>query len=337
MSAWRLGGEIEWLAQMEARRLVLSLREMLVRHDENIAANTLMQECVPFICEGDPELERARAEQALKVRHITHPEDYEPYYANNHHEKSFEEQYLQEPEEAHEHIYRVEFLREWLAEQEGLTVLDISANDGWMAQNLAGLERDPQGVPVLTYHGIDLNPHCIERARGRAVPRARFWTGFGEEAEKLTRRQRPKQGYDAVIAYELVEHVRDPDALLSAMVRVCKPGGSLFISTPLGACTGGDLPRWWVVEPAGHVRAYTPRSFAALLRRHGECEGITVSDASQGRLMVARVTVPGIVAADEHQLRADRARAAGAPRPPQRPLPAERPGGRHRLARRPDR
>ncbi len=281
---------MNWLAEMEARRLVLSLREMLVRFDENLAAHTLLQECVPYVCEGDPEIDRAREEQRLKVQHIIDPEKYAPYYRSNIHEKPFEDQYQMAPEEAHEYLHRVAFLREWLEGQETPPrLLDVACNDGWMAQNLEGLFE--------SYLGLDLNPDCIRRAVGRKTPETHWLTAYAEKAAEATRGRCGT--YDVVVAYELVEHVRDPDALLHAMASVCKPGGSLFVSTPLGACTGGALDRWWVVEPAGHVRAFTVRSFHELLSRHGECEQIAVSKASVGELMVARVTRPlKIVAPD---------------------------------------
>lgn len=276
---------MNWVAQMEARRLVLSLREMLVRLDENLAAHTLMQCCVPYICEGDPEIARARSDQAAMVDHIA-GDSYAHYYETNHHEKPFEEQYGIEADVAHEHLHRVRYLRGWL---EGLTpvggesLLDLACNDGWMAKNLAGL--------VSCYHGVDLNPHCIKRAKGRKVPGAVFQVGFAENAFALTAGTNWDLRYDVVVAFELIEHVKDPDKVLAAMVSYCKPGGSLFVSTPLGACTGGDLPNWWYVEPKGHVRAYTPDTFAALLMRHGTVEEIQVSEAQAGQLMVARVTV----------------------------------------------
>lgn len=298
---------MSWVAQMEARRCVLTLREILVRLDENIAAHTLLTECVPYILEGDPEINRARAEQALKVDHIVGEDAaYGDYYATNGHERPFEEQYQQSAEEAHLHLHRVAFLRDWLSHQVGdrafgdgdqIALLDVACNDGWMAANLAG------AFPQLTYTGIDLNPDCIERANARAVPGAQFSTGRAEDVGMIRMREdgvsvndpmgpmKPSEAFDVVVAYELVEHVRDPDAVLAAMASVCKPGGSLFVSTPLGACTGGDLPRWWVLEPAGHVRAYTPTTFAQLLTRHGRCDGISICQASQGELMVARVQV----------------------------------------------
>jgi 2-polyprenyl-3-methyl-5-hydroxy-6-metoxy-1,4-benzoquinol methylase len=272
---------------MRAEQLVLELRELLVRFDENLKAHTLLQGCVPYFLDdaSHPAIARARADQAAMVDHITNPAAYAPYYRENHHEKPFEIQYGISAEDAHNHLHRVRYLRSWLQtstpEKPGPTrqLLDCACNDGWMAKNLEGLVR---------YTGIDLNPHCIVRAKGRKVAGAKFWVGFAE----LAGVRQVKDGYDVVVAFELIEHVKDPDAVLAAMVWVCKPGGSLFVSTPLGACTGGDLPNWWFVEPKGHVRAYTPNTFAELLTRHGEVQEIQVSEAQAGQLMVARITVP---------------------------------------------
>lgn len=280
-----------WPVEMRAEQLILELREILVRFDENLKAHTLLQECVPYFVDDahHPAIVQARADQAAMVDHII-GDSYAHYYETNHHERPFEEQYQCTAEEAHERLHRVRFLRRWLEERQitipgvrrppPLTLFDLACNDGWMAKNLEGL---------AIYHGVDLNPHCIGRALGRKVPGAKFWRGFAEHARTLALEE---DGYDVVVAYELVEHVKDPEALIDAMVSVCKPGGSLFISTPLGAGTGGNLPNWWFVEPKGHVRAYTPHTFAQLLAPHGPT-AIEVSDtAGAGQLMVARVDLP---------------------------------------------
>lgn len=297
-----------WPVEMRAQQLVLELREILVRFDENLAAHTLMQECVPYFLDDahHPQIAQARADQAAMVDHIV-GDSYAHYYETNHHERPFEEQYQCSPEEAHDRLHRVRFLRRWLEANRPVDhahhrLLDLACNDGWMAVNLGAL---------VQYTGLDLNPHCIERAKGRYVTGAKFQVGFAERAKELTR----PFLFDVVVAYELVEHVKDPAKLLDVMAACCRPGGSLFVSTPLGAGTGGDLPDWWFVEPKGHVRAYTPNTFAALLMPHGDTH-MEISDTQgSGQLMVARVDVPAIVAEDDSEhVRADRARGQGDPR-----------------------
>lgn len=290
-----------WFVEMRAEQLVLELREILVRFDENLAAHTLMQSCVPYFLDDatHPQIAQARIDQAQMVDHIV-GESYAHYYATNHHERPFEEQYQTTPEKAHESLYRVKFLRDWLLEQGSslpLNLLDCACNDGWMAVNLDVL---------VNYTGIDLNPHCIERAKTRGAKNARFSVGFAEDVAALhiTKngdvveglpgiRGKTDRGFDVVVAYELIEHVRDPDALLAAMVAASQPGGSLFVSTPLGAGTGGDLPNWWFVEPKGHVRAYTPETFGRVLAQYGEVEIQLSQTVNAGMLMVARVQLPG--------------------------------------------
>lgn len=279
-----------WPVEMRAEQLVLELREILVRFDENLAAHHLMQHCIPYFLDdaSHPAIAKAREDQAAMVDHIV-GDSYQHYYETNHHERPFEQQYDMKPEEAHEGLHRVRYLRRWLEDQRGdadefaPSLLDVACNDGWMAVNLEGL---------VNYTGIDLNNHCLKRAADRHVPGSTFLRGFAEDTLKLTTKVRPDDGYDVVVAFELIEHVRDPAVLLAAMRSVLKPGGSMFVSTPLGAGTGGDLPNWWFVEPKGHVRAFTPQSFGALLSRHGVTH-IEISDTQgAGQLMVARVDTP---------------------------------------------
>jgi hypothetical protein len=104
-----------WPVQMRAEQLVLELREILVRFDENLKAHALMQECVPYFIDdaAHPLIARAREDQARMVDHIV-GDSYATYYSENPHERPFEEQYGIEPAVAHEHLHRVAYLRAWL-------------------------------------------------------------------------------------------------------------------------------------------------------------------------------------------------------------------------------
>jgi hypothetical protein len=188
---------VPWWVETRAEQLVLELREILVRHDENLKADVLMRECVPFFLEEDhPQIRQAREHQAMMVAHITDGADaYAAYYQANVHEQPFEDQYQLQAAEAHKALPRVAILRESLEELEKDRVrtidgrkpvlLDCACNDGWMGANLTG---------IVDYHGLDLNPGCIDRAKARHIRRARFLAGDIHQAAELTTGIRPEAG-----------------------------------------------------------------------------------------------------------------------------------------------
>jgi 2-polyprenyl-3-methyl-5-hydroxy-6-metoxy-1,4-benzoquinol methylase len=251
-------------------RRVLALREDLVRHDENLAAHTLLTECVPYFAREHPAIVKAREEQTQMVLHVLEPDAYQEYYATNAHERPFEQQYGVSIEEAHR-LPRLAYLRECLAAQVDLArnsavdlrVLDLSANDGFMAANLS----------LLGYRTdcIDLHPGNCELAEKR---RAKY-PGIGKvvcgdlhDAD----RHFEEGGYPAVAIFETIEHVADPLHSLWVAERMVADGGYLYVSTPLEAVEQGNLPNWDHVEPKGHVRVFRKSDFRSLLSQYGTIE-----------------------------------------------------------------
>lgn len=272
----------------EVKRHLLALREALVRHDENLAADELMQNAVPFFLLDDPDVIRARGDQREMVLHIREPEMYTLYYGTNPHERPFEEQYRIQPEQAHEALYRVAFLRDRLeatsheGDRHQLRILDLSANDGWMAVNL--------GTLGYSVDCVDLHPGNCELALRRRADGAtgvrEVWCGNLHDAPNVGLFD---GGYDVVVCFETIEHVEDPDKTLAAMARLCRPGGRLFVSTPFEAVEKGNLPNWDHVEPKGHVRVFRSQDFEQLLERHGVIRRFEVGP---DRVMVAEVVPP---------------------------------------------
>jgi 2-polyprenyl-3-methyl-5-hydroxy-6-metoxy-1,4-benzoquinol methylase len=268
----------------EIERHVLALREALVRHDENWKAHQLMEN-VPYFVEERPAIAKARADQREMVKHILDPAEYKAYYEANIYERPFEEQYGVTVEQAHEAIHRVGFLRRRL-EKSGLDeqprVLDLSANDGWMAANL--------GLTGCLTDCIDLHPGNCELARKRA----KEYEGIGKVGQGDLHLAQLVLGnevpYDAVVLFETIEHVPDPRASLEVMVRLCAPWGRLYVSTPEEAVEDGYLPNWDFVERKGHVRVFTVESFQRLLGEFGSIEafeigpdGVMVAEVSPAR------------------------------------------------------
>lgn len=269
----------------EVRRHVLALREALVRHDENLKADELLQRSIPYYLFDDPEIARARDEQRQMVLHIRDPEAYAAYYGANPHERPFEDQYGIRPEDAHEHLYRVMFLREGLKRQceaagitpDKLPALDLSANDGWMAVNLGQL-----GYVVDC---VDLHPgNCAIAEQRKAAGTKGIGEVFNMDLhDKCVLSLDP---YDAVVLFETIEHVADPDDTMEKLIMAVKDGGRAYLSTPFEAVEQGNLPNWAHVEPKGHVRAFRAKDFEALLERHGTVKRLEVGP---DRVMVAEV------------------------------------------------
>jgi len=278
------------LYEQDVVRRILALREDLVRHDENLAAYKLMTECVPFFATEHPLIALVRDQQREMCLHLVDPAAYADYYGANPHERPFEEQYPGATvDNAHQMFHRVAFLRAglgWIdARSDGhrseIRTLDLACNDGWMAANLA--------LAGYCCDGIDLNPDCVKRATLRAGRSDGGDMGRFVCDDVLNAPGHFKPGsYDAVVAFEVVEHVAAPHALMETMVEMAKTGGRLYVSTPNGVDHGGDLPTWDHVEPKGHVRVYTPATFRALLERYGTVERIV---QGPDRVMVAEVSV----------------------------------------------
>lgn len=243
------------LYENEVVRHVLALREALIRHDENLKAWRLMDECLPYFIRHHPDITAARGRSLMQVRHLLEPKAYESYYGDNPHEQPFEEQTsgLITVADAHR-VPRVAWLKERLKLRFKTVpprLLDLGCNDGWM---LAHLALDGTIDPDHSA-GIDLALDCLTRARQR-LPAAGFYLGFVEDAPQLVDhlQRQPDGGMDAVSCFEVMEHVLDPMKVVEAASRCLKPKGWFYFSTPDGAVEMGDIPSWDHVEPKGHVR-----------------------------------------------------------------------------------
>ncbi len=70
----------------------------------------------------------------------------------------------------------------------------------------------------------------------------------------------PDQGYDVVTSMDVIEHVEDPPAFLRHLARIARVG--FFLTTPNWTASRCHWPF--------HLREYTPREFAELLRPVGD-------------------------------------------------------------------
>jgi len=113
-----------------------------------------------------------------------------------------------------EHIYRYRFALPYV---QGKRVLDIACGEGYGS---AALKQ--AGAASLT--GVDISQEACEHASKRYG----VTTKVGD-AKKIPL---PDKSVDAVVSFETIEHVSNPEKFLDECVRVLAPGGRLIISTP---------------------------------------------------------------------------------------------------------
>jgi SAM-dependent methyltransferase/uncharacterized protein YbaR (Trm112 family) len=154
-----------------------------------------------------------------------------------------------------------------------LRILDIGCGDGAATALLA---HQAAGHTVI---GTDWSQMALARARSRGLTLLRasidgalpFMDGV----------------FDVIVLSEIIEHLVDPDDALDEAIRVLRPGGSLFLSTPNLAAwfnrvllLAGVQPVFTEVslrriygrpgtEVVGHLRVFTLAALRGLLRGHG--------------------------------------------------------------------
>ncbi len=114
------------------------------------------------------------------------------------------------------HLKRYDFGLRFCA---GADVLDAACGAGYGSAHLA---RKAKSVV-----GVDLSDETIARARRRyALPNLEFRVG------DVGRLPDPDASYDVICSFETIEHVDDPEQVLSELARVLRGDGVLLVSTP---------------------------------------------------------------------------------------------------------
>lgn len=136
-------------------------------------------------------------------------------------------------------------------------LLDVGCSSGALLLVAREMGFDPEGVEIA--------PEAGDAARRAGF---RVHTGLLEEG-----------GYagaifDAVTLVELLEHLREPRALLAECRRILRPGGVVMATTPNGASWTAAVmgARWDVFSlqgMGGHVSFFNPGSLRLLAERAG--------------------------------------------------------------------
>ncbi len=151
----------------------------------------------------------------------------------------------------------------------GDRVLDVGCGDGAFTQALVTAGARPIGVDVAA--------EALRRARARN-PDVELVLADGEPTQDPpgSRFPLPAASFDVVWAGELIEHVRDPAALIDDLRRLLAPTGLLLVSTPdhpVGlrlrlALSRSAFERHF--DPrSDHLRFFTARTLALLIEDAG--------------------------------------------------------------------
>ncbi|MGH3109598.1 MAG: methyltransferase domain-containing protein [Gaiellaceae bacterium] len=161
---------------------------------------------------------------------------------------------------------RLAIIRRFVGPADGLDIAEIGSGGGHVLRMFPGA--------LLT--AVDVSSVYLDQARRNlAGYDVRFLKG---EVDKLNL---PPATFDRVICTEVLEHVVDPDAVLTAMARLLRPSGWAAITVPndplilrVKAILRRRPLRWLVgggIDWGGeefHLHRWTPREFEELLSQH---------------------------------------------------------------------
>ncbi|MCX6136928.1 MAG: class I SAM-dependent methyltransferase [Ignavibacteriales bacterium] len=159
-------------------------------------------------------------------------------------------------------------------------VLDVGCGNGVV-------RRQVEGMTAWVTDGTDFPMEALKRNTG--VKGETYLYNISEEQEEF------RQRYDAVLLFDVLEHIHDTTRFLKSISYHLKPGGWLFINVP-----ALELLRSPYDDVQGHLRRYSPE----LLRREFAGLDFSVAEISywglmQIPLLVARKIVLSLMSKKE--------------------------------------
>ena len=145
-------------------------------------------------------------------------DNYEGFY-EHHYFAAFSDEHALN---AHRFLPRVAWALDVAKEVKPKRILDLGCLEGYAILTVA-TKLDNVELAV----GVDLSQEGIDLAKARAPKYAKFYQqdieGFLEQC---------KDKFDLIMAFEVMEHVKDPELVFKLIDGVLAPGGTVLISTP---------------------------------------------------------------------------------------------------------
>ena len=166
-------------------------------------------------------------------------------------------------DQAHRPMYE-DFCRHLLRGRTG-RLLDVGAGLGYFVRTI-GRESDWEA------YGCEISAGAVQYAK-EVLGLTRITCGRLEEAGY------PPSSFDLITLWDVIEHIPDPDLLLTQIGRLLKPGGGLFLHTP-NACVQlvkarikkgikGERAGDHYLEARDHVNLYSVAGITRVLERCG--------------------------------------------------------------------
>jgi SAM-dependent methyltransferase len=199
---------------------------------------------------GDCALERCHLCQFAQVAEEPSPAVLNELYSGSYFDKG---KYDDDDNQRRENRRRLALLKR-IGVAPGSKVLDAGCATGDFIAAAEGYEM----------WGVDVSEDAIATAR-RANPTA------AERISAAPVDELPFSpgSFDAVVLWDVIEHLWDPRAACHRLSELLRPGGCLVLSTPdIGALTARLMGRRWAfMTPPEHLGFFSPPSFAWLLEK----------------------------------------------------------------------
>ena len=173
----------------------------------------------------------------------------------------------------YEHYHRYLWARPLVT---GRRVLDLGSGEGFGAALLA------ETAAAVT--GVDVDERTVAHARANyAAPE--FVAGSATDLSAFA-----DGAFDAVVAFEMIEHVAEHEQVLAEIARVLGDGGLLIMSTPERGAYSDERE---FVNPF-HARELSQDEFAALLRSRFAHIALFAQSAVTGSRIESLAPRPGV-------------------------------------------